>query len=67
MVATRCARGEATPIYGGVGGFGTLHGAGAVSSHGLGAGKARLALQLALGNATGDGVAPLVERLAAPT
>lgn len=67
VVATRCARGGATPIYGGVGGFGTLHGAGAVSSHGLGAGKARLALQLALGNATGDGIAPLVERLAAPT
>ena len=47
VVATRCRRGEVTPIYGGIGGFATLHAAGAVSSHGLGAGKARLALQVA--------------------
>ncbi len=49
VVASRCRRGEVTPIYGGSGGFATLHAAGALSSHGLGAGKARLALQVALG------------------
>lgn len=64
VVASRCVRGEATPIYGGVGGFATLHGRGAVSSHGLGAGKARLALQLALGNAAGPAASALFERFA---
>lgn len=66
MVSTRCARGEASPIYGGIGGFATLHGAGAVSSHGLGSGKARLALQVALGNAAAGQVAAYAERLASP-
>jgi L-asparaginase len=66
VVATRCARGEATPIYGGVGGFASLHASGAVSAHGLGAGKARLALQLAIGNAHGEQVPRLFEQLATP-
>jgi L-asparaginase len=66
VVTTRCARGEATPIYGGVGGFASLHAAGAVSAHGLGAGKARLALQLAIGNARGEQVRRLFEQLATP-
>jgi L-asparaginase len=65
-VASRCRRGEATPIYGGDGGFATLHAAGAVSSHGLGAGKARLALQVALGQAGADGAPALFERLCEP-
>jgi len=64
VVASRCSGGSVTPIYGGVGGFATLHEAGAVSSHGLGAGKARLALQVALGNAGRGGAAALFERLA---
>lgn len=55
VVATRCRRGEATPVYGGDGGFAALHAAGARSSRGLGAGKARLALQLAIANSV-DGV-----------
>lgn len=67
VVASRCRGGEATPIYGGDGGFATLHAAGAVSSHGLGAGKARLALQLALANASGVEVPRLFEALATPT
>lgn len=70
VVASRCRRGEATPIYGGAGGFATLHAAGAVSSRGLTAGKARLALQLALGvaGAMSEPVGPadLFERLATP-
>ncbi len=66
VVASRCRRGEPTPIYGGDGGFATLHAAGARSSHGLTAGKARLALQVALGNAEGGDVAELFERLAEP-
>ncbi len=63
VVATRCARGAATPVYGGVGGFATLHDAGAVSAHGLGAGKARLALQMAIGNAAPGQRSALVEDL----
>jgi L-asparaginase len=66
VVASRCRRGEPTPIYGGDGGFATLHAAGARSSHGLTAGKARLALQVALGNADPTDVGELFERLAAP-
>jgi L-asparaginase len=66
VVASRCRRGEPTPIYGGDGGFATLHAAGARSSHGLTAGKARLALQVALGNAGRAGAGELFERLAAP-
>lgn len=66
VVASRCRRGEATPTYGGDGGFATLHAAGAVSSRGLSAGKARLALQLALGNADGAAAVELFERLADP-
>lgn len=49
VVATRCLMGQVTPVYGGDGGFATLHRNGAVASGGLTAGKARLALQLALG------------------
>ena len=63
VVASRCAGGTVTPIYGGVGGFATLHRAGAVSSNGLGAGKARLALQVALGNAESAPAAAVFERL----
>lgn len=67
VVATRCARGAATPIYGGVGGFASLHAAGAVSSDGLGAGKARLALQLAIGAASGGSASEVFEQLAVST
>lgn len=71
VVATRCRKGEATPIYGGVGGFATLHGAGARSSQGLSAGKARLALQVAIGHARQSGDSPsagdLFDRLATVT
>lgn len=49
VLTTRCRAGEVTPIYGGRGGFATLESAGAIASHGLGSGKARLALQVALG------------------
>lgn len=49
VVTSRCRAGEVVPIYGGRGGFATLHAAGAIASHGLGSGKARLALQVALG------------------
>lgn len=70
VVASRCRRGEVTPIYGGVGGFASLHAAGAVSSRGLGAGKARLALQVALGAVDSHpgpaSAAGLFERLATP-
>ncbi|MFN7151915.1 MAG: hypothetical protein ACK4V6_20845, partial [Microthrixaceae bacterium] len=57
VVATRCRRGEPTPIYGGPGGFATLHAAGALSSMGLSAGKARLTLQatIAAGGGAGGG------------
>jgi L-asparaginase len=69
VVATRCRRGEVTPIYGGPGGFATLHAAGAVSSMGLSAGKARLTLQAAIAASGGPGGDPAriracVERLA---
>ena len=63
VVASRCTGGSVTPIYGGVGGFATLHRAGAVSSNGLRPGKARLALQVALGNAEASQAAALFERL----
>jgi L-asparaginase len=46
--ATRCRRGEVTPIYGGSGGFAELVHLGVIPSHGLTAGKARLALGAAL-------------------
>jgi len=49
VVTSRCRGGEVQPVYGGTGGFGTLAARGAIPSHGLGAGKARVALQLALG------------------
>lgn len=49
VVTSRCTSGEVQPIYGGKGGFATLAAAGAIPSHGLSAGKARLALQVALG------------------
>ncbi|MFM7068506.1 MAG: asparaginase [Actinomycetes bacterium] len=48
VVASRCRWGRVTPIYGGVGGFGSLESAGCVASGGLTAGKARVALQLLL-------------------
>lgn len=48
VVASRCRAGAVTPTYGGAGGFATLGARGAISSRGLTAGKARLALQLAL-------------------
>jgi L-asparaginase len=46
---TRCVGGEVTPIYGGAGGFAQLASLGVIPSHGLTAGKARLALGTALG------------------
>ncbi|HTO01420.1 MAG TPA: asparaginase [Microthrixaceae bacterium] len=49
VVASRCLAGSVEPIYGGRGGFATLASAGAIGSRGLSAGKARLALQVALG------------------
>jgi L-asparaginase len=49
VVASRCLGGQVTPIYGGAGGFATLAAKGAIASAGLTAGKARLALQVALG------------------
>ncbi len=49
VITSRCRSGEVAPIYGGRGGFATLEAAGAIPSHGLGAGKARLALQVAMG------------------
>jgi L-asparaginase len=49
VVTSRCRGGEVQPIYGGRGGFATLAEAGALASYGLGSGKARLALQVALG------------------
>lgn len=49
VVASRCRAGEVTPTYGGAGGFATLAAKGAIASAGLTAGKARLALQVALG------------------
>ena len=49
VVASRCRAGEVTPTYGGAGGFATLAAKGAIASSGLTAGKARLALQVALG------------------
>lgn len=45
---TRCQSGEVTPIYGGAGGFASLAATGVIPSHGLSAGKARLALGAAL-------------------
>lgn len=63
VVASRCARGEVTPVYGGTGGFATLHAAGAIASRALGAGKARLALQLAIGD--GGSLDEVAERFAA--
>lgn len=49
VVASRCRQGAPTPVYGGAGGFATLAARGAIPSAGLTAGKARVALQLALG------------------
>ena len=49
MGATRCREGEVTPIYGGSGGFASLTALGVLPSWGLTAGKARLALGVALG------------------
>lgn len=49
VVTSRCTTGSVQPIYGGKGGFATLFEAGAIGSNGLSAGKARLALQIALG------------------
>ncbi|MGB6058243.1 MAG: asparaginase [Microthrixaceae bacterium] len=49
VVTSRCTTGSVQPIYGGKGGFATLFAAGAIGSNGLSAGKARLALQIALG------------------
>ncbi len=48
VVASRCRGGRVEPVYGGAGGFATLAERGAVPSWGLTAGKARLALQVAL-------------------
>jgi L-asparaginase len=48
VVASRCRGGAVTPVYGGAGGFATLAAHGAIGSNGLPAGKARLALQVAL-------------------
>lgn len=65
VVASRCRGGEVTPIYGGAGGFATLAAQGAVSSRGLTAGKARLALQVALGlDPSVDGVRNYFDALA---
>lgn len=64
VVTTRCRRGRPEPIYGGDGGFATLHAAGAISSGGLPAGKARLAVQVALGSGGADAVAGYLEQLA---
>jgi len=50
VVASRCRAGQVTPTYGGAGGFATLAEKGAIASAGLTAGKARLALQVALGH-----------------
>ncbi len=50
VVTSRCRSGSVAPIYGGKGGFATLAAAGAVGSNGLSAGKARLAMQVALAN-----------------
>lgn len=67
VVATRCRAGEATPVYGGDGGFAALHALGARSSRGLGAGKARLAVQAALGSVEDPSLAAdHFDRLAAP-
>lgn len=60
VVATRCRRGEVAPIYGGAGGFATLAAAGAVGSGGLTAGKARLAVQVALAASPGARTADAV-------
>lgn len=67
VVATRCRQGAVAPVYGGPGGFATLHARGAMSSAGLSAGKARLTLQAAIA-AGGDAAAvrSCFERLAAP-
>jgi L-asparaginase len=46
---TRCSRGEVTAVYGSPGGFAQLASLGVIASHGLSAGKARLALGAALG------------------
>ncbi len=45
---TRCIEGEVEPVYGGDGGFASLRALGVLPSWGLGAGKARLALGVAL-------------------
>ena len=47
---TRCVQGEVTPVYGGSGGFASLTALGVLPSWGLTAGKARLALAVALGS-----------------
>lgn len=49
VVTTRCRHGRVTPIYGGPGGGATLAAAGVVPAPGLSTGKARLAVQVALG------------------
>ncbi|MFZ4518420.1 MAG: asparaginase [Microthrixaceae bacterium] len=62
---TRCQMGEVTPIYGGLGGFASLHAMGVIPSHGLSAGKARLALGAALAvDPAPDGVRAWFDRLA---
>jgi len=48
VVASRCLVGRVEPTYGGAGGFATLAAQGAIAAAGLPAGKARLALQVAL-------------------
>ena len=50
MGTTRCREGEVTPIYGGPGGFAALAALGVLPSWGLTAGKARLALGVAVGD-----------------
>jgi L-asparaginase len=62
VVASRCRRGRPEPIYGGAGGFATLHGLGALASPGLTAGKVRLAVQVALGDPGDDGAPAAVAR-----
>jgi len=55
VVTTRCRHGRVTPIYGGPGGGAMLAASGAVMAPGLPTGKARLAVQVAIG---GDGADP---------
>jgi L-asparaginase len=48
VVSTRCRSGAVAPVYGGAGGFATIADSGAISAGSLPAGKARLALMVAL-------------------